>query len=391
MILELHLIQNFAPSNLNRDDMGAPKDAEFGGYRRARISSQALKRAIRTEFKAGNLVGPADLGTRTKRVVEEELVPRLTATGRSPEEARQVAGALLGALKLAVKEDQKTQYLLFLGQREIAALASVALDYWSDLLAAAAAPAEEPEKKGKRGKKEGAGLPPEVRKELLGLLNGGQAVDIGLFGRMIADLPDRNVDAAAQVAHAISTHKVSMEFDFYTAVDDLKPNDNQGADMMGTVQFNSACFYRYANIDLNQLATNLADKAKAMEAATAFVAASVQAIPTGKQNSMAAHNPPSLVLAVLRDRGAWNLANAFVRPVRPDGGDLVVNSIQALDAYWAQLCRMYGREGVKSAVACQIDEAVTLKSLAEAQVPSVADLLHAIREALASHWAASAQ
>jgi CRISPR system Cascade subunit CasC len=157
-------------------------------------------------------------------------------------------------------------------------------------------------------------MPEEIKKELNRLLNGGMAVDLALFGRMLADLPNKNIDAACQVAHALSTNKVSMEFDFFTAVDDLSPEEETGAGMMGTVEFNSACFYRYANIDLKQLTGNLAgDSELAQKAVEAFLRAAVATIPTGKQNSMAAQNPPSLVFAVVRDKGLWSLANAFVK------------------------------------------------------------------------------
>src|SRR5258707_2834419 len=116
--------------------------------------------------------------------------------------------------------------------------------------------------------------------------------------------------------------------------------------MLGTIEFNSACFYRYANVYIEQLVKNLlGDVDLARTTLAAFLSASVTAIPTGKQNSMAAHNPPSLMLVVVRERGQWNLANAFVKPVRPQGdSDLVQGSIAALDAYWGKLTGMYGGE-----------------------------------------------
>src|SRR5712671_533258 len=128
---------------------------------------------------------------------------------------------------------------------------------------------------------------------------------------MLADLPENNVDAACQVAHAISTNKIhSMEMDYYTAVDDLKPDDTAGADMIGTVEFNSACFYRYANLDLHQLKVNLQDDADlTKKTAEAFLKAFVNAIPTGKQNTFAAQQKPSLVFAVVRTGGPMSLAN----------------------------------------------------------------------------------
>lgn len=353
MILELHILQNFAPSNLNRDDTGSPKDCEFGGHRRARISSQCFKRAIRQSFKEQKLIDESNLASRTKRLVDE-ITKRLEDSGKAKDEARRVVENILNGVKLTVKDDGKTQYLLFLSADEINAIAGLCLRHWDALSAIVAAPASEDagakKAKAKDAKKAGAdAIPPEIKKAMLEVLNGGKAADLALFGRMLADLPDKNVHAASQVAHAISTNKISMEFDFYTAVDDLRPNDNQGSDMLGTVEFNSACFYRYANVDIEQLKKNLdGDAELARQTIEAFIRAAVTAVPTGKQNSMAAQNPPSFVLAVTRDAGLWSLANAFVKPVRPKGeSDLIENSIKALDGYWGDLVGMYGNDQIK--------------------------------------------
>jgi CRISPR system Cascade subunit CasC len=162
---------------------------------------------------------------------------------------------------------------------------------------------------------------------------------------MIADKPDWNVDAACQVAQAISTNRVQMDFDFFTAVDDLKPRDTAGSDMMGTVQFNSSCFYRYAVLDVDSLRRNLeGDDALLRRAVRAFVQGFVSAIPTGKQNSMAAHNFPSYALAVIRSGGQpLSLANAFLKPARPHGDDdLVDDSIQKLESYATRLRDVLG-------------------------------------------------
>ncbi|MGH9753255.1 MAG: type I-E CRISPR-associated protein Cas7/Cse4/CasC [Blastocatellia bacterium] len=353
MILELHILQNFAPSNLNRDDTGSPKDCEFGGHRRARISSQCFKRAIRQSFKEQKLIDESNLASRTKRLVDE-ITRRLKDGGKDEAEARRVVENILNGVKLTVKDDGKTQYLLFLGADEIDAIAGLCLKHWEALAAVAVAtPNEEggaKKAKAKDAKKAGAdAIPPEIKKAMLDVLNGGKAADLALFGRMLADLPDKNIHAASQVAHAISTNKVSMEFDFYTAVDDLRSDDNQGSDMLGTVEFNSACFYRYANVDVKQLKDNLdGDGELASKTIQAFIHATVTAIPTGKQNSMAAQNPPSFVLAVTRDAGLWSLANAFVKPVWPKGeSDLVEESIKALDGYWGDLAGMYGSDQIK--------------------------------------------
>jgi CRISPR system Cascade subunit CasC len=140
---------------------------------------------------------------------------------------------------------------------------------------------------------------------------------------MLADMPEKNQNAACQVAHAISTHSVEREFDFYTAVDDLKPEDTAGADMMGTVEFNSACFYRYSVVDWEKLVANLqSDTELAAKGLRAFLEGFVVAEPTGKQNTFAAHNPPEFVAVSVRLNGApRNLANAFEVPVRVNRGE----------------------------------------------------------------------
>jgi CRISPR system Cascade subunit CasC len=208
------------------------------------------------------------------------------------------------------------------------------------------------------------------------LLDGGKASDLALFGRMLADLPENNIDAACQVAHSISTNKShSMEMDCYTAVDDLKPTDTAGADMIGTVEFNSACFYRYANLDLGQIRKNLQnDDELVRKTADAFLRAFIHAIPTGKQRSFAAHNPPSLVFAVVRSGTLVSLANAFVKPVTPRGEEgLVGKSITELDRYYGQVVKMYGDGGLKKSAVCQL-ETTTLSNMKD-DVGSVDNLV----------------
>ena len=360
MYVELHMLQNFAPSCLNRDDTNSPKECEFGGYRRGRVSSQCLKRSVREAFRLLKLLPEGNLAVRTKRLVDE-TARRLAASGKDAAQARGVAEAALAAAGLGVK-DGKTQYLLFLGEQEIADFSQACLTHWDALSVAAPAPDET--KSAKKQKKAAQQAAPEpVRKAMESLLAGNKAADLALFGRMLADKPDRNTDAACQVAHALSTNKCGVEFDFYTAVDDLKnreveDEEGAGAGMMGTVEFNSACFYRYANIHLGQLLKNLGgDEALARSTVEAFLRASVAAIPTGKQNSMAAQNPPSYILAVVRDSGLWSLANAYVEPIRPDGkGDLVRKSIVRLEDYWQRLARAYGAGAIKSCCAVCLED-----------------------------------
>jgi len=341
MFIELHMIQNFAPSCLNRDDTNAPKDCDFGGHRRARISSQCIKRSIRRYFKENVVaLGLAGLlGQRTK-LLGAQLVERLGARGKDREEAQRVVQAVMEATGVKADEESKTSVLLFVGPDEIDRVVERILDKWAELVKATKdASAKKPKEKK---------VPPVDLKDVL--REGTRAVDVALFGRMVAELRDLNVDAACQVAHAISTNRVEMEMDFYTAVDDLQPKEEAGAGMMGIVEFNSSCFYRYAVLDTEQLAKNLGDDRELVKsAALAFVRAAIHAIPTGKQNSMAAHNLPTYVRLVVRDAGQpRSLANAFLAPARPtEDKDLSQVSIEKLEKHNEHLDQMYGKAGVK--------------------------------------------
>lgn len=349
MILELHVLQNIAPANLNRDDTGSPKDAIFGGYRRARVSSQAWKRAIRNSFDQDCLLPKDQLAIRTKRAVDG-IATRLVDMKKdhSLETATRIAVSLLEGLGLKTDPDKAgeelTQYLLYLGTAELDHLAELADEHWEQLAAAV----EKTKGATGRSKKDAkADVPEEVKKATLAILDGGKAADLALFGRMLADLPGKNIDGAAQVAHVISTHAVEFEFDFYTAVDDLNTEEETGAGMMGTVEYNSATFYRYTNVDISQLSKNLnGDQDLIDSTIRAYAEAFLTALPTGKQNSFAAQNPPSFAVAIVRDKGRWSLANAFVEPVATRKGDLVAMSIASLTDYWGRLSGMYGAEGI---------------------------------------------
>src|SRR5690606_5416130 len=306
----------------------------FGGHRRARVSSQCFKRAVRLAAREHELIAPEHRGVRTKKL-KALLLERLA--GRDPLEAEGKIEAALAAAGLKLKDDGKTEYLLFLGEAEIAGFASLIEQHWDEL---AGAPAGS-EKKGKKEAK--ASAPAEVVKKARALLDGGKAVDVALFGRMLADMPEVNQDAACQVAHAISTHRVEREFDYFTAVDDKGGPEETGAGMIGQMEFNSATLYRYAVIDTGKLLGNLQqDRELALSALEAFTQAMVRAIPTGKQNSFAAHNLPSFVGVCLRHAGPLNLANAFEKPVAPrQDASLTSLSVDELARHESKLAAVY--------------------------------------------------
>lgn len=353
MLIEIHILQNHSPSNLNRDDTGSPKSCVFGDIKRARISSQCLKRAIRRSDIFQNAL-KGHLATRTRRL--PELVrDRLLQAGMSPEMAEIAALKASGFGKKEQKEKDRderaqttfdTAQTMFLAECDIQAV--------TDLLLQEAKTAGTPEKFK------------EIKAADLQkneLLRGYRpiTVDIALFGRMTTSDAFRDAEAAAQVAHAISTHKVDADFDYFTAVDDLQGSsdleEDAGADMIGDVEFNSACYYKYFAIDLDGLKANLTgerlgnrqvseeDRQQAKELAIqtiiALIRAAVTVTPTGKQNSFAAHQMPSLVLIELRPhRTPVNYANAFVKPATGKGlNDLVFDSLQKLKTHVEAITR----------------------------------------------------
>lgn len=358
MLIEVHMLQNHAPSNLNRDDTGSPKEAVFGGHKRARISSQCLKRSIRrSEVFEDQLTGL--LATRT-RSLPERVKDRLKAAGVSEEMAEIGAQKASGFGTEEGKEQKpnksghyRTAQTMFLSNADIQVV--------SDIIAEAAA-----EAKGKKAFEEVAAKDLQKKAEDKGFRP--IPVDVALFGRMVTSEAFVDVEASTQFAHAISTHKIDHEFDYYTAVDDLEraaeDEAGAGADMIGDVEFNSACYYKYFNIHIEGLVENLTGKAfkrsvndedeknareTASKAVRALIEAACRVMPSGKQNSFAAHQPPSLVWIEIRDQNLpVSYANAFCNPVDPKAKDgLETESANGLKKECETLTKMYGLEARK--------------------------------------------
>ncbi|MCY7343568.1 MAG: type I-E CRISPR-associated protein Cas7/Cse4/CasC [Pseudonocardia sp.] len=308
-IVDIHVLQTVPPSNLNRDDTGSPKSARYGGVVRARVSSQAWKRATRTAFDG--VLDRSELGVRTKRLVElvgDEITAQESALeDRAAALAKDVLTAT--GLKIALPKGKKdvpeeAGYLVFLSHRQVTGLAE---------LAVAAA------------REAGDGPVTIAKNDAKARADTEHSVDVALFGRMVAEVTDLNVDAAAQVAHALSVHAVENEYDYFTAVDDHKKADadeDAGAGMIGTVEFNSSTLYRYATVDVDRLRENLGDAKATCRAVEAFARAFVMSMPTGKQNTFANRTLPDAVLIVLRETQSINLVGAFEDPVgeREPGG-----------------------------------------------------------------------
>lgn len=375
-IVEVHILQTMPPSNLNRDDTGSPKKAIYGGVTRARVSSQAWKRPTRIKFR--DKVDPSQLGIRTKRVVEV-LRDRIIAAAPeiNPQIAADTAKSILhdgGSIKLdkprtakdADKEgalDQST-YLLFLGSHQYDELAAIGVEAISSGDAVSFI-------KNK-----------DVKKRIKGVLRNDRAIDVALFGRMVADDTDLNVDAAAQVAHAISVQRVDFDSDYFTAVDDVKEDSDEegdaGAAMIGDIEFNSATFYRYANVDVNRLFDTLGDVNATKTAVTAFVDAFTTSIPNGKINTFAHNTLPDLVVINLRDTQAVNLVGAFERPIT---GDIVANATKALINREQEIDASYGTTPVRTWVVRVGEETTAADSLASRQ--SLHDVLQELSDVVA--------
>lgn len=298
--IDFHILQTVPPSCINRDDTGSPKTARYGGTTRARVSSQSWKHAMRKCFKDE---APFETGVRTKMVIDAVSKEILALSSDLPQEkAQKMAEDALKNAGVGIKDANKgADALFFMSPKQAKNLAELSV----------------------QGVKE-----KEVYREAL---SKDPAFDIALFGRMVASDPSLNYDAAAQVAHAISTHTVRNEYDYFTAVDDCAPKDNAGAGHLGTVEYNSSTLYRYATVNVCELAAKLgADTAGIVRA---FAEAFCKSMPTGKQNTFANRTMPDLVYVTVRRDQPINLVGAFEDPVKEDGCGYLKKSEEALIQY----------------------------------------------------------
>lgn len=353
-ILDVHILQTVPPSNLNRDDTGAPKTAVYGGVRRARVSSQAWKRATRAAFSS--MLDSSELGVRTKKVAEalagriSGLLPELTGSAAldvAAETLRTATGSKIEVPKRkstkeaseesAASQAPESSYLMFLSARQLDSLAELAIK-------ASNGSGDVTALKAFFRAKENKALARQ-------LVDSGHSVDIALFGRMVADSTDLNVEAATQVAHALSVHAVDIESDYFTAVDDRNADEDKGAGMIGVIDFNSATLYRYAALDVDRLHRNLGAGLREDKPATeptrkaveAFLEGFVASLPTGKINTFGNNTLPAAVIVKLRTSRPISFVAAFERPVvhGPDGGFLRESCVR-LAEYVPQLEAAYG-------------------------------------------------
>lgn len=320
--IQLHMLTSYPPANLNRDDQGRPKTAKMGGTDRLRVSSQSLKRAWRiSDLFKDALDG--HIGKRTKRV-GLEVRDKLVQSGVEDKKAKTWAQTIakeFGKLKKPNKNNPDEDL-------SIEQLAHFSPEEWSSIMSLSKTLANE-------------NRPPNDD-ELTLLRKDHQAVDIAFFGRMLADKPVYNMEAAVQVAHAISTHTVVIEDDYFTAVDDLNRGDvDSGAGHVGDAGFAAGLFYLYTCINREQLIRNLGgDVELTNKAVGAFVEVMAKVGPGGKQNSFASRAYASYLLAERGNQQPRSLSVSFLQPV--NGTDVLNSSIQALERQRDKMDAAYG-------------------------------------------------
>ena len=354
--LQLHFLTAYPPSNLNRDDTGRPKTAVFGGVPRLRVSSQSLKRAWRTSPVFGARLGE-HVGKRTQRLGEEVqayLVEKGMAAATAAEAAKKIAG-VFG--KVDDKKPPFIKQLAFVSPEEFArayAMADRALA--------------------------GEDIMPDAESLLV---RQDTAADVAMFGRMLADSPAYNRDAAVQVAHAITTHRAAVEDDYYVAVDDLKGRseaEDVGTSFIGVQEYGAGLFYLYACVDCSLLARNLGgDTGLARDAVAALIESATTVSPRGKQASFASRARASFALVERGTQQPRTLAAAFLKPVSPDEGtgdargDIARISIKRLHDFRTKLDGVYGPGAdATSGFDVTSDDAGTLAGVVEFARESIA-------------------
>ena len=344
LYVDFHVLQTVPPSCVNRDDTGSPKTTVYGGAVRARVSSQAWKHAMRVMF-TGEMSDAVETGYRTKKGTD--LVAKQIKALAPDADAFKLTQEIFKMLKIKADEDG-TKALFFLSDAQAKALAKLAVEGCKD----------------KNRYKEA--------------LKAAPSMDMALFGRMVADDPSLNYDAAAQVAHSISTHAVQNEYDYFTAVDDCQAEDNAGAGHLGTVEYNSSTLYRYATVNVMELAGQLG-AAQAAETVRAFGEAFLFSMPTGKQNTFANRTLPDAVYVTLREDQPVNLCGAFERAVPRSAQGYAAPSKAALAQYAQQMYSSFAEAPAQSfTVGSGLEElapAQTAKAMLDALEKAVRDAL----------------
>jgi CRISPR system Cascade subunit CasC len=298
--IEFHILQSFPVTCLNRDDVGSPKTARIGGVTRARVSSQCWKREVRSQLK--NL--GVRIGIRTK-YISQMIQEKCLSMGVTQDQAEKCGNIIAQSLA--------KDTLYFFSEKEIQAYSDFLQNLGVDAFL----------------KLESKKQTNEVHKIGKKILDDGlDALDIALFGRMVAQAAELSVEAASCFAHAISTHAISNEIDFFTALDDYEKKTIAGSAHMGTLEFNSATYYRYVSLNLGQLSQSLPEEKDLLLAVQSFLKALYLAIPQARQTTQAGFCPWDFARVYIRQGQGLQLS--FEEPVKTKGGGYLRESISTL-------------------------------------------------------------
>ncbi|EOC1342931.1 type I-E CRISPR-associated protein Cas7/Cse4/CasC [Cronobacter dublinensis] len=329
--IQLHLLTAYPAANLNRDDTGAPKTVTIGGASRLRISSPSLKRAWRTSALFEEALS-GHIGTRTARIGREAAEIMLeggVSEANAVDWGKTIANCFGKAKTGKAKNDlinTETEQLAHVSPTEREAVQALARTLATE---------------------NRAPLP----EELSFLRKDAMAVDIALFGRMLASTPEHNIEAACQVAHAFGVSESLLEDDFFTAVDDLRQAsaEEAGAGHIGELGFGSALFYTYLCIDRDRLLENLnGDEQLLAKTLRALGECTLKISPTGKQNSFASRAYASWALAEKSTEQPRSLAAAFWEPVT--GTDQLEEAVRRITTLRDNMNNVYGGQQTPCAV-----------------------------------------
>ena len=403
-MLELHILQSHAVFCGNRDDVGRPKTAIFGGEKRARISSQCLKRATRLHLsRADSPYREYFQGIRTKQLVGQ-LVERLKQDA-SPTEAEmrlaQAGAHVIAGLDFDKEEGDRVTTSMFFSAAQFDAMSKALKEFEPNRKKQAAesmgkaveledkfrrlrlAKQKPPENERRQADDLKQAVINQLTKPLLKALvvdrapvPVADAADIALFGRVVASHPELTVEAAGMFSHALSTHRADPEQDFYTAVDDRQPEEDTGADMMGNLEYISATYYRYVALNLDLLfyrkggnggrTANLAHYAgdefaqARKNIVQAFIEAAMQAVPSGRKTSMASPTSVDFAVGVVRPGQPIQLVNAFEAPVQAGNcSGFLKPSVARLEDYRLKMYKAWGIQAGAEDLACFYPDAPT--------------------------------
>jgi len=369
-LVELHILQSFPVTCLNRDDAGAPKSAWFGGVQRARVSSQCWKRAIRHRAKEiCEQYGKQLFGGIRSHYLEDRLHQSLMQKGMEESKARDAAKQIVEFLgkRDSKQEGAKTTVALFFSPKELDAIAEAVLEQVGD----------------KQDKKIDLGR--GKLKKMLQQTQPDDLADIAIFGRMVANDHTLTVEGAGLFSHALSTHEVANDVDYFSAVDEEQPELVEGAGHIGTLEFNTACYYRYIGLNWDLLsdpdhigALSPQDREQVLDV---FLRASILAVPNARKTSMFGHNMPGAVLGLVRRGHPLSLANAFERPIGAHEGYLKP-SLETMAKHYATLKRVFSLPSECELWLLCLDSQQSLKLSVGTVVDNLDTFVQKIKEAL---------